>query len=901
MFDLLGLGIEQDFKINSIFALMSVDNKNNIKKYKFKDLKVFSSTETMEGNTKKYRRVFDNKETTYLYAELSFYNKLFDEEEWVAKVIFKAFSLTSSGRKELCNIERELQILKDQNIVIVREGWGNKDAGVYWLRGDYEWEAYIDGELVGTQKFYIENAGLVDQTKNPYFELESIHLYEGPNEGVPVLERIYVTKFDSKSSQFIWVEFNLHNNQKEPWYCELFFNFYNDAGQLKGSVAELKYIDGKDQNISFTTGWGASNTGTWYHDKYTLEVVFMDQLIAIVPFEVGDEFVEGKSVIHTTPQGDNLSLEFPETKEQTLEELMKSLEEMIGLADIKTKINDYVHYLKFLKLRQEQGFEENQKINLHSVFTGNPGTGKTTVAKLLGQIYCKMGLLSKGKIMEVGRAELVGKFIGQTAPQTKEIIEKARGGVLFIDEAYALMRAGDTSQDFGQEAIEVILKEMSDGPGDIAIVVAGYPKEMNHFLDANPGLRSRFSHIIEFPDYLPNELMEIAQYTAEKKSVSFTEQSKTFLYDNLLEAYRNRNKSFGNARLVTSLIDEAKMNMGLRLMKNPDISKLSSEQLRTIEVEDIQKIFKANKKQLPDIKIDEALLAESMTELNKLIGLEGVKDEIQEMVKLVKFYKETGKDVLNKFSLHTVFTGNPGTGKTTVARIVAKIYKAIGILERGHLVETDRQGLVAGYIGQTAIKTMEAIERAEGGVLFIDEAYALSSGGATDFGREAIETLLKQMEDRRGRFVVIVAGYTENMSIFLETNPGLKSRFDRVLEFKDYSAEQLHIIGLAMLQSENLTPDEAANEHLKQYFNYLYSRRDKFFGNARSIRKVIGEAVKNQNLRMASLRPEERTPEALQTLTLEDVKEFDPNQDSQNKGQGIGFRIGKEGTPTTNL
>jgi len=850
----------------------------------------------MEGNTKKYRRVFDNKETTYLYAELSFYNKLFDEDDWKSKIVFKAFSIIQGGRKELCNIERELNITKDQNIVIVREGWGNKDAGVYWLRGDYEWEAYIDGELIGIQKFYIENGGIVTEDSNPYFKLDSVYLYEGPNEGVPVGERTYMTHFETKLTQFIWVEFNIENQQKEPWYCELLFNFYNDAGQLKGSVSELKYIDTKEENITITTGWGSSNPGTWYHDKYMLEVVFMDQLIAIVPFEVGNQFVEGKTSFFTQSTiGKADHAAGPELKELSLEELMQSLNEMIGLTDIKEKITDYVHYLKFLKLRQEQGFEENQKINLHSVFTGNPGTGKTTVAKLLGSIYHKMGLLSKGKIMEVGRAELVGKFIGQTAPLTKEVIEKARGGVLFIDEAYALMREGDSGQDFGQEAIEVILKEMSDGPGDISIIAAGYPKEMNHFLDANPGLRSRFSHIFEFPDYLPQELTQIASYVAEKKSVSFTDEAKKFLLDNLTEAFRNRNKSFGNARLVTSIIEEAKMNMGLRIVKKGDMTNINPEQLKTIELEDLQKIFKTNKKALPDINIDEAQLTEAMGELNKLIGLEDVKEEIHEMVKLVKFYKETGKDVLNKFSLHTVFSGNPGTGKTTVARVVAKIYKALGIIERGHLVEVDRQGLVAGFVGQTAIKTTEAIDKAEGGVLFIDEAYALSAGGENDFGKEAIETLLKQMEDRRGRFVVIVAGYTDNMNSFLEMNPGLKSRFDRNLEFRDYSPEQLYSIALSMLQVENLTPDEKAEEHLKNYFNYLYSRRDKFFGNARSVRKVIGEAIKNQNLRMASLHAAERTPLVLQTLTLEDVKEFDPNKEQSGKGQGIGFKFGKEG------
>lgn len=851
----------------------------------------------MEGNTKKYRRVFDNKETTYLYAELSFYNKLFDEEDWKTKVCFKAFAINSGGRRELCNIERELNITKDQNIVFVREGWGNKEPGVYWLRGDYEWEAYIDDELIGTQKFYIENGGLVTQEFNPYFHVDSVYLYEGPNEGVVAEQRVFMTEFDSKKTQFIWVEFNVENMQKDSWYCELFFNFYNDAGQLKGSVTELKYIDSKESLVSFTTGWGSANAGTWYYDRYTLEVVFMDQLIAIVPFKVSDQFVEGKTSFHTpetlAAQGHAPAAE---PQEQSLEELMQGLEEMIGLTDIKSKINDYVHYLKFLKLRQEQGFEENQRINLHSVFTGNPGTGKTTVAKLLGQIYHKMGLLSKGKITEVGRAELVGKFIGQTAPLTKEVIEKARGGVLFIDEAYSLMREGDSGQDFGQEAIEVLLKEMSDGPGDLAIIVAGYPKEMNHFLDANPGLRSRFSHIFEFPDYLPQELMEIAQYIADKKSVSFTEQAKNLLLDYLTEEFRNRNKTFGNARLVTSVVEEAKMNMGLRVIKSADLSNLNAEQLKTIELEDLQKVFKTSKKGQPEIRIDEVQLADALNELNWLTGLQEVKEEVHEMVKLVKFYKETGKDVLNKFSLHTVFSGNPGTGKTTVARILAKIYKALGILERGHLVEVDRQGLVAGFVGQTAIKTMEAIDRAEGGVLFVDEAYSLSQGGPNDFGREAIETILKQMEDRRGKFVVVVAGYTENMNMFLEMNPGLKSRFDRTLEFKDYLPEQLYRIGLSMLGAENLIPDEAASAHLKNYFNYLYSRRDKFFGNARSVRKVILEAIKNQNLRMASLTPGERSVHVLQTLTLEDVKEFDPDKESSGGGQGIGFRIGKEGS-----
>ncbi|HEY8402608.1 MAG TPA: AAA family ATPase [Cytophagaceae bacterium] len=863
------------------------------KKYKFKDLKVFSSTETMEGNTKKYRRVFDNKETTYLYAELSFYNKKFDEEDWSAKVILKAFSVRPNDRRQLCSIEKELDINKDQNIVIVREGWGNKEPGVFWLRGDYEWEAYIDGELVGTRKFYVESGGLVEKDVNPYFNIDSVKLYEGPNEGIQKEERKYLTKFNAAETQFVWVEFTFDNLQPKSWYCELFFNFYNDAGQLKGNTVELKLIKEEDKKVTFSTGWGSGVKGTWYNDKYTLEVVFMDQLIAVVPFEVGDEFLEGTAPLHTKFELTPAKTEETEAATLSLEDVMQNLRDMIGLSDIKNKITDYTHYLKFLALRKEQGFEESNKISLHSVFTGNPGTGKTTVAKLLGQIYQKMGLLSKGKVLEVGRAELVGKYIGQTAPQTKEVIEKARGGVLLIDEAYSLMREGDSGQDFGQEVIEVLLKEMSDGPGDIAIIVAGYPKEMNHFLNSNPGLRSRFNLFFEFEDYLPQELLQIAEYIAEQRFVQFTEEGKKYLYEKLTEAYRSRDRSFGNARLVTSIVDEAKMNMGLRLMKTKSPDQLTSEELKTIELEDLQCVFKSDKRELPDIKIDEALLTDALTELNKLTGLSEVKTDIHEMVKLVRFYRETGKDVLHKFSLHTVFTGNPGTGKTTVARIVAKIYKALGILERGHLVETDRQGLVAGFVGQTAIKTKEVIDKAEGGVLFIDEAYALSQGGENDFGKEAIETLLKQMEDKRGKFVVIVAGYTDNMHTFLEMNPGLKSRFDKMLHFKDYSAEDLYSIALDMLNDENLQPDEKAEEQLKFYLNYLHNKRDKFFGNARSVRKMIKEVVKNQHLRMAAMAPDLRTPEVLQTVTFDDVKEFNPDNESLTKNQGIGFRLGK--------
>jgi hypothetical protein len=219
---------------------------------------------------------------------------------------------------------------------------------------------------------------------------------------------------------------------------------------------------------------------------------------------------------------------------------------------------------------------------------------------------------------------------------------------------------------------------------------------------------------------------------------------------------------------------------------------------------------------------------------------------------------------------------------------MGKIYKALGLLERGHVVETGREGLVAGYTGQTALKTKEKINESMGGVLFVDEAYALSDGGQNSFGKEAIEVILKHMEDKRGKFAIIAAGYPDNMDVFLHANPGLKSRFDRVWHFYDYNAETLLKISFFMFAEENLSLDKDAKKFLLDYLNQLYEKRDKYFGNARSVRKIVEQAVKKQNLRMASLPAEERTESMMRTVTIQDLSKLDVKQKDEKKR--LGFR-----------
>ncbi|MDX2246241.1 MAG: AAA family ATPase [Bacteroidia bacterium] len=876
---------------------MAIQKPTDFVKHKFKSLHTYSSTEWLADSKKKYRQVFDKSEATYLYAELSFFNKLFDEEDWDARINLKAFSEPSKDvtvRKELCNIEVNKNITKDQNIVYVREGWGNDKPGSFWKEGDYSWEAYIDDKLIGTQWFYVYDVGSVSMADNPYLSIESVRMYEGGNgDSVVGSNKIY-SEFHGTETRFIWIEFKAINKLNKSWMAELVFNFYNDARQLKGRTLELKRVGEKDSHFIVTSGWGSDHKGTWFVDNYTVEIVFMDTLIGIIPFKVGESFVEGDNPLLQPEDSSPGLVGIPtpvDPDSQTLEEILVDLDSLIGLDSIKQRIREYSQYLNFLNLRREKGFIDAQPQNLHVVFTGNPGTGKTTVARMLGKIYKKLGLLSRGHVHEVDRADIIGEYIGQTAPKVKAAIEKARGGILFVDEAYALSRGGDDSKDYGREVIELLVKEMSGEKGDLAIVVAGYPKEMENFLISNPGLKSRFQMRFDFPDYTPQELEEIARYWAEKSLVSFSPEAMSYLDKQLTEAFRNRDRTFGNARYALSLVNEAKMNMGLRIMKATDPRALSKEELSVIQMEDVEEIFEPQARKKARIPIDEDLLRSSLDELDRLTGLESVKTDVHEMVKLVRFYKEIGKNVTHRLSLHSVFTGNPGTGKTTVARILGRIYKALGMLERGTLLECDRQGLVAGFIGQTALKTAEVIEKARGGVLFIDEAYSLSSGGKNDFGQEAIETLLKRMEDLRGELVVIAVGYPDNMKQFLEANPGLKSRFDRKFEFADYTPSELMEICANMLKEENIRIVEDAKAHLALYFQYLHKYKNKFFGNARAVRKVVEKAIKNQHLRLASLSSAERTSDMLEELRLPDVQEFEAGNDNLLEG-GNQNRVG---------
>lgn len=276
----------------------------------------------------------------------------------------------------------------------------------------------------------------------------------------------------------------------------------------------------------------------------------------------------------------------PDISQLTLESLSQDLNKLIGLSSIKEDVQTLIDTLKFEQARKSQGKPEFP-LSLHAVFCGSPGTGKTTVARLMGQIYQQLGILSKGHLIETDRSGMVAGYIGQTAIKVNELIESALDGVLFIDEAYTLKPA-DNDRDFGQEAIDMLLKRMEDYRDRLVVIVAGYPEEMSRFINSNPGLQSRFSRYFYFEDYTPDELLLIFQTTCEQYHFKLSSEAREKLLNKLTSLYSQKDESFGNGRLVRNLFEQTYQKMASRLRKeNPSFSDIDPETMMTILPEDI--------------------------------------------------------------------------------------------------------------------------------------------------------------------------------------------------------------------------------------------------------------------------------------------------------------------------
>jgi SpoVK/Ycf46/Vps4 family AAA+-type ATPase len=548
-------------------------------------------------------------------------------------------------------------------------------------------------------------------------------------------------------------------------------------------------------------------------------------------------------------------------EERSVEDILKDLDKYIGMDEVKAAVREIAYAVKNSVERAERGLGEQEKMSMHIILTGNPGTGKTTIARKLGEILAAIGYLDSGHVVEVDRAKMVSPYQGETPKVVDRLCDKAMGGILFVDEAYTLApvsQAGDRDNQ-GAQALEKLMKRMEDDRGKFVVIAAGYRTEMDNLFRINPGFRSRFNYFLNIEDYTPEQLYQIMLVFAQDKKYIFSEQAEALTKKMITEMYNSRDKDFANGRTMRSLFDQICKKQAQRL-QGESISTMSNEELMTIEDQDIP--YEAPQ------AVD---YTECLKKLDGMVGLEGVKKEISNLAAFLNLQIKRGET--NTFQgKHYVFTGNPGTGKTTVARIMADVFKTLGIVSRGQLVEADRAKLVAGYSGQTAIKTNQLVDQALGGVLFIDEAYTLKSNDGDSFGAEAIDTLLKRLEDDRGKFICIVAGYTDQMHDFIDSNPGLKSRFTQTIHFDDYTPDELTQIFLNLAKGKSFTIDEETQAAIHREFEQLYLRRDKNFGNAREARRIFDGAVERQSQRLVKLMSDPGFQEAdMFKLTKEDL------------------------------
>ena len=467
-------------------------------------------------------------------------------------------------------------------------------------------------------------------------------------------------------------------------------------------------------------------------------------------------------------------------------------------------------------------------------FLGNPGTGKTEVARIIAGILHENGLLRTDRVVETDRSGLVAGYVGQTAMKTAAVIEEAMGGVLFIDEAYSLVQ-GDTGGDYGHEAVSTLIKAMEDYRGEFCVILAGYKNQMHEMLASNPGFQSRIQFTLDFPNYNRDELGQIAALMLKSGGYTASNAAKDRMLD--ITDYIRKEPNFANAREMRNIIEQVIMCQNVRCAGTAD---------KTLELVDVNNYIKENHVNLPTSgEGTERKILTAEDELEQLVGLRSVK----RMVKKIKAYVKRNKDD-SDMNLHMCFCGNPGTGKTEVARILSRILYEAGVLPEAKLTETDSSGLISKYVGETASKTLNKINDAMGGVLFIDEAYSLTQStdnGTAGYGDEAVAVLLKQMEDRRGQFCVILAGYKDEMGAFISTNPGFSSRIQFSLEFPDYTQEELSEIAQRFLQRKKYTIDDDALALVLDIVEYDRLRPN--FANARTVRNILEQVIMNQNLR----------------------------------------------------
>ena len=497
---------------------------------------------------------------------------------------------------------------------------------------------------------------------------------------------------------------------------------------------------------------------------------------------------------------------------------MQELDELIGLGKVKTRVRDYLNAIQLAARRMEMGLATNMP-RLHMAFLGNPGTGKTTVAGIIGKVFASWGILSGGRVIRTEKSEMVGQYIGETEFKMQELLSQARGNILFIDEAYQLVEGGE--RDHGRIVMNSLLTELGKDNQDMVVILAGYTAPMKRLLESNEGIESRFPNVFNFEDYTTDELVEIGKLMISRQSFILTPGAEANMRAIIQEESEKPSPRFGNGRFVSNLLqNEILATLGARTSKLKEPTK---EDLSTILPEDVVIGKKQKDAVFDDVAIDAAL-----ARLDALAGLDNVKKAIHNFVQSARYLHSIGEPYVGKGLLSWRFIGSSGTGKSTVAGIMAVILKGMRLIANSHIAEIKGERIIGVSEHECYTVLEEAVKKSCNGLIFIDvDDRKLMRGEASSYGR-VVELIRLKVEELTveagGECALILADLDAPNRDFAEqmTEAGIYE-FDHTLVFKDFTADELFDILCSCLRKFEITFETAAEKHMRSYLETLCS------------------------------------------------------------------------------
>lgn len=635
---------------------------------------------------------------------------------------------------------------------------------------------------------------------------------------------------------------------------------YDQTGRMR-DLRPVR-IESVQNEIWVCSAFGDFCGQQWEKGTYRVELQWQGKTVISAVFTVGEidvqsdydpGFISRKSAV---------------VKEMVEGDALARLDRLVGLKKVKEKIRSLMSSYKFLQLRAEAGLPTKLPA-LHARFLGNPGTGKTTVARLLGQIYKEMGLLSSGHVVLEERKNLIGRYYDSESQAVENALNRAKGGILLIDEAYNLYVPND-DKDPGKRILEYLLTALSDENNrDWMLILAGYPKETTAMLDSNPGIDSRVSEIFEFDDLSVDELLQIAELYCEDNRYELSEGARNRLKAVITQDLAEKGENFGNGRYVNKMMD---MTVNTRMASRlNNIFMPTYDQLVTIEADDIP-IDPEVAERITSGGFDDEAIDNALKKLDSLVGLSKVKSAIHNFVKVSRYLHSQGDRFRGKGLLKWNFIGNTGTGKSTVAQILTDVLKGMNLVRNNELTEIKGEEIfnVTDYECNEVLRS--AVKRSRKGVLFIDGDAPEFRSGDYRLTSEQIRFKLAALasEDNASGALIISECSSSNLSIAHSLASNGIYNFDHTFIFDDYTEDELYDILVQCLEKQKITVSEEAEVILREYISNLCANRELSFANARTMKNLSRTIFDTVILRMS----ENQAAQEDRIVLAKDVESF---------------------------